>query len=123
MRDRRSVVILIQPAHWFFFLVVVKIWHHCKGEPQEKCDETNSCEKVTSVSVQKKLDLALYSSGFHGWCDKRGTPLGAHAGGHVKFLRRLELGKSGVLVSPFPTSSRESVLAHKAYLAEPFESK
>lgn len=84
-----------------FFRVIVEIWHHCKGEPQKKCDKTDSCEKVTSMSIQKKSDLTLFSSGFHGRCDKCRTPLGAHAGGHVKFLRRLELGKEWCAGQPF----------------------
>lgn len=84
-----------------FFLIMVEIRHHCKQEPQKKCDKTDSCEKVTSVSVLKKFDLALFSSGFHGQCDKCRTPQGGHAGGRAKFLWRLELRKEWCADQPF----------------------
>lgn len=92
----------------FFFLVTVEIWHHCKGEWQKKTVKTDSCEKVTSVSVQNMFDLALFSSGFHSWWDKHRTPLGAHAGFHAKFLLRLELGKKWCVSQPFPISRRDN---------------
>lgn len=89
-----------------FFLVIVEIWHHCKGEPQKNVTRLILVKRWLQCPYRKSLTLLCLAQDFMAGVTSAGLPWVLMQVAMWNSFGGWSWVKSGVLASPFPTSNR-----------------